>query len=572
MFRINKLNKSYIAKGGFITPALSNISLTLSDKGMCFILGKSGSGKSTFFNILTGIDTASDGKVSVAKTDITNFNQRLLDNYRNGMIGFVFQEFNLIEDMTVFENIILTNQLQNKKPDINLIYSLLEKVDLDKSFLNRKINQLSGGQRQRVGIVRALVKDPNIIFADEPTGNLDSESSSQVFDLLKDLSKEKLVIVVSHDNENAYKYADRIIEMKDGKIISDFIRKHNIKDKVQEENYLKVGQTLTKEMLNNLQKQRINQNDHFSNNFSPTDSNKIIQERHDFISFPSCLPLNFIFKNAWKSFKNKKFFLVLATIVTVFLTFIFVGCMCFYFLALKSNGFITHMKTIQRWETQTSDELNVKYNFEIPKELLLELKMKVISTGVLLLFDNIINKWVLFWIIFIPGITIWLYFHMSIKLQKGKIGILRSLGSNGINVGKILILEGFIFALIQTLFIFVLILYFASPLMFSSISIQPIQKEDINNHFINHIDELDDLICKAVKCQPEILLDKNESNYFVNFLRNLFLPFLIWHPILRVLYFILLNFSFVFFITICFISFIIYKWSTKKPIDILNNR
>ncbi|WP_284928134.1 ABC transporter ATP-binding protein/permease [Candidatus Phytoplasma sp. AldY-WA1] len=556
MFRINKLNKSYIAKGGFITPALSNISLTLPDKGMCFVLGKSGSGKSTFFNILTGIDTASDGQVSVAKTDITNFNQRLLDNYRNGMIGFVFQEFNLMEDMTVFENIILTNQLQNKKPDINLIYSLLEKVDLDKSFLNRKINQLSGGQRQRVGIVRALVKNPNIIFADEPTGNLDSESSSQVFDLLKDLSKEKLVIVVSHDNENAYKYADRIIEMKDGQIISDYIRKHNMKDKVQEENSLKVGQILTQEMLNNLSKKRINQNDHFQNNFLPTDQNKIIQESNDFISSPSRLSLNFIFKNALKSFKNKKFFLILTTIVTVFVTLIFSGT-CFSILAYKSSGIINHCRTISEWEIQSN---------------LFEILICSISKSVIFVFDELItNKFFLFFVTFIPGIMILLYFNMSAKLQKGKIGILRSLGSNGINVGKIFVVEGFIFALIQTFLIFVLTL-FLYPSTFSFCTMQPIVGKDINNHFADYKVQLDEFTNFTKEEIIKALLDKNNSNYFINFLRNIRYPFLIWNPILRVLYFILLNFSFIFFLTILFTSFIIYKWSTKKPIDILNNR
>ncbi|AYJ01231.1 lipoprotein ABC transporter ATP-binding protein [Candidatus Phytoplasma ziziphi] len=562
MFQINNLNKSYVTKDDFIAPALHNISLTLPDTGMCFIVGKSGSGKSTLFNILTGIDTASNGKISVAKTDITKFNQKLLDNYRNGMIGFVFQEFNLMDDMTVLENIILTVQLQNKKPDMNLIHSLLEKVDLDKSLLNRKINRLSGGQRQRVGIVRALVKNPNIIFADEPTGNLDSESASQVFDLLKDLSKEKLVIIVSHDNENSYKYADRIIELKDGQIISDLIRTNNTKNKVEEKIYLKKERILTQEMLNNLQ-QQINQKSQLKNNFSPTDPNQIIQERNDFISSPSRLPLKFIFKNALNSFKNKKFFLSLVTIVTIFATLIF-SVICFYFLAYKSNRISTHMEIISNWNTET------RYSNEFMELVYEASQMYLGITNVLT------NKFFLFYITFIPGIMILLYFNMSAKLQNRKIGILRSLGSNGINVGKIFVTEGFIFAIVQTFFIFVLTSFFlfyanGSSLLFGSIPIEKISIEDINSYFSDHVEDIRDFFTNPDKIsRGQTLLDKNNSNYVANCIRNIVYPFLIWHPILRVLYFILLNFSFIFFLTIIFTSFIIYKWSTKKPIDILN--
>ncbi|MCG7218633.1 ATP-binding cassette domain-containing protein, partial [Candidatus Liberibacter asiaticus] len=109
--------------------------------------------------------------------------------------------------------------------DVALINDLMNQVGLDVSFLNRRVNELSGGQKQRVAIVRALVKNPKMVFADEPTGNLDSETGTQVFDLLQNLSKEKLVVIVSHDSESAYKYAVRILECKDGKVISDMTRK-----------------------------------------------------------------------------------------------------------------------------------------------------------------------------------------------------------------------------------------------------------------------------------------------------------------------------------------------------------
>jgi putative ABC transport system ATP-binding protein len=242
----------------------------------------------------------------------------------------------------------------------------------------------------------------------------------------------------------------------------------------------------------------------------------------------------------------------------------------FYILAYKSSGFIDRCRTISEWKTSSN-----KFENEIDSNKFENL----VYTGsefVISIFDKLItSKLFLFFVTFPPGIMILLYFNMSAKLQKGKIGILRSLGSNGINVGKIFVVEGFIFALIQTFLIFVLTLFLYPPIfpsIFSSYTIQPIAYEDINNRFVNHMDSLDKFIQYTREERKAAFLDKNNSNYCINFMRNIFCPFLIWNPILRVLYFILLNFSFIFFLTIFFTSFIIYKWSTKKPIDILNNR
>ncbi|PWV43558.1 MAG: hypothetical protein DF280_01985 ['Brassica napus' phytoplasma] len=314
MFNVNHLSKNYVTKRGNMTMSLQDVSLKLPDKGMVFILGKSGSGKSTLLNVLTGIDVANGGVVEVCKVPITTFNQKYLDNYRNGMIGFIFQEFNLIEDMNVFENIVLALQLQNKKPDVALINDLMNQVGLDVSFLNRRVNELSGGQKQRVAIVRALVKNPKMVFADEPTGNLDSETGTQVFDLLQNLSKEKLVVIVSHDSESAYKYADRILECKDGEVISDMTRKKDTTKKSKDKKQVfKEGQVLTAEMIANLTKLTKNP---ALENFDKTDETKVLQQDTDFVSFPSCLPFSFVAKAALKSFKNKKFFLILSVLIT----------------------------------------------------------------------------------------------------------------------------------------------------------------------------------------------------------------------------------------------------------------
>lgn len=182
---------------------------------MTFILGKSGSGKSTLLNIIGGLDKYDSGDMSILGKSSKDFTQADFDSYRNTYIGFVFQEFNILEDYDVYENVILALQLQQKEIDKNKVNILLEKLEL-KDLKHRKVNELSGGQKQRVAIARALIKNPKVILADEPTGNLDSTTGKQVMDLLKEISKEKLVIIVSHDKESANTYGDRIIEIKDG--------------------------------------------------------------------------------------------------------------------------------------------------------------------------------------------------------------------------------------------------------------------------------------------------------------------------------------------------------------------
>lgn len=187
---------------------------------MTFVLGKSGSEKSTLLNILGGLDKYDSGDMIIYGKSSSTFTNADLDCYRNTYVGFVFQEFNLLEDYNVYENIILSLQLQEKDISEKELDELLEKLELN-NYKLRKVNELSGGQKQRVAIARALIKNPSIILADEPTGNLDSTTGTQVMELLKNISEDKLVIIVTHDEEYANKYGDRIIEIKDGKIIKD---------------------------------------------------------------------------------------------------------------------------------------------------------------------------------------------------------------------------------------------------------------------------------------------------------------------------------------------------------------
>lgn len=223
MINLIDLKKTYKPKKGAIVKALDGINLSIGNSGLVFILGKSGSGKSTLLNLLGGLDKYDSGDIVIKGRSTTEFSQSNFDSYRNTLVGFIFQEYNLMDEFSVGANIGLAIELQGRKASSDEINSILKEVDLE-GFGNRKTNELSGGQKQRVAIARALVKYPDVILADEPTGALDSNTSLQIFDILKRLSKSKLVLVVSHDREFAETYGDRVIELADGKVISDITK------------------------------------------------------------------------------------------------------------------------------------------------------------------------------------------------------------------------------------------------------------------------------------------------------------------------------------------------------------
>lgn len=233
MLEIKNLTKIYKSKKAEDVKALDNVSLTFNNTGLVFLLGKSGSGKSTLLNVLGGLDKFDSGEIIIDGRSSKNFKEKDFDSYRNTYLGFIFQEYNILQEFTVYKNIEFALELQGKKADKEAINNLLEQVDL-KGYGKRKPNELSGGQKQRIAIARALIKNPQIIMADEPTGALDSNTGKQVFDTLKKLSEEKLVIVVSHDREFAEFYADRIIELKDGKVISDTTKRKKEPTKLNE--------------------------------------------------------------------------------------------------------------------------------------------------------------------------------------------------------------------------------------------------------------------------------------------------------------------------------------------------
>ncbi|MGL4949398.1 MAG: ATP-binding cassette domain-containing protein [Anaeroplasmataceae bacterium] len=233
MIKTINLTRTYKTKQGTSVQALKNVNVEFQDKGLVFILGKSGSGKSTFLNVVGGLDKYDSGEIIIRGKSSAKFSQSDFDSYRNTYVGFIFQEYYILKEFSVGKNIQLAIELQNKKANKKEVKQLLDLVDLT-GFYRRKPNELSGGQKQRIAIARALVKNPHIIMADEPTGALDSATGKQVLDTLKKLSAEKLVLVVSHDREFAENYADRIIEFADGEIISDTTRESFESEKATE--------------------------------------------------------------------------------------------------------------------------------------------------------------------------------------------------------------------------------------------------------------------------------------------------------------------------------------------------
>ncbi|MCM1368161.1 MAG: ATP-binding cassette domain-containing protein [Roseburia sp.] len=222
MLRLNNVTKTY-GKGKNAFTALKGVSIDFPTEGLVIILGKSGSGKSTLLNIMGGLDRASSGEIIIDGRSTAEFAPKDYDFYRNTYVGMVFQEFNLIDEITLAENIAISLRLQTDSPELSRIDDALAAVGLA-NMGYRKPTELSGGQRQRVAIARALIKNPEIILADEPTGALDFATGEYIFDTLKKIARDKLVVVVTHDRELAYSYGDRIVEIVDGEIVSDKTR------------------------------------------------------------------------------------------------------------------------------------------------------------------------------------------------------------------------------------------------------------------------------------------------------------------------------------------------------------
>lgn len=366
MLETRNLKKVYKTKKGVSVTALNDVSIKFPEKGLVFLLGKSGSGKSTLLNLLGGLDKYDEGEIIIKGVSSKDFKQSHFDSYRNTYVGFIFQEYNVLEEFSVGANIALAIELQGKKATDEEINRILKQVDLE-GFGDRKPNELSGGQKQRVAIARALVKQPEIIMADEPTGALDSNTGRQVFETLKNLSKDKLVIVVSHDREFAEQFGDRIIELADGNVIDDVTRKVGYEKQGEELNNgisfendtmtIKSGYHLTEE-----DRERINQyidgigtdlkaviKKADRGSFQQTNEEDIVHKKGDFKLIKSKLPLKNAFKIGASGLKHKKIRLV----VTILLSFV-----AFSLFALADTfGNYNHIKTC----TNSIKDTNITY-------------------------------------------------------------------------------------------------------------------------------------------------------------------------------------------------------------------
>ena len=241
MLKLKNVSKFYYNKG-IIASGFTKINLELKMGEFIAITGESGSGKSTLLNVISGLDSYEEGEMYINGKETSHYTEKDFEEYRRKYIANIFQSFNLINSYTVYQNVELVLLLNGyKKKDVKKkILDIIDKVGLTK-FKNTKVSKLSGGQKQRVAIARAMVKDTPIIVADEPTGNLDTESAKEVIEILKKVAKNKLVVVVTHNLEQIEEYATRIIKMHDGRIIENTQVKE-VKDdiKVEESKYNKI--------------------------------------------------------------------------------------------------------------------------------------------------------------------------------------------------------------------------------------------------------------------------------------------------------------------------------------------
>ena len=305
MLRLKNIKKSY-KMGNNYQHALKGIDIDFRKNEFVAILGPSGSGKTTLLNVIGGLDRYDNGDLVINNQSTRKFKDKNWDAYRNNCVGFIFQSYNLIGHISILKNVEMSTTLSGypRKKRKEMAIKALERVGL-KDHINKKPNQLSGGQMQRVAIARALVNDPNIILADEPTGALDTKTSKQIMDLIKEVSKDKLVIMVTHNPELAKEYANRIIEFQDGEVVHD------------------------------------------SNPFNGEETNEEIKIKKTKMNFLNALGLSF---NNLRTKKGR-------TILTAFASSI--GIIGISLILSLSNGF---QKQIDKFERNTSDAMPIVIN------------------------------------------------------------------------------------------------------------------------------------------------------------------------------------------------------------------
>ena len=224
MIKLEKVNKYFNKNKKNEIHVIDNTSVSFDSTGLVCLLGPSGCGKTTLLNVIGGLDKVKNGKIYVNGKRVTKKSTYYVDKERNLNIGYIFQNYNLLENLSVFDNVAIALKMvgvKNKKEIEKRVNFVLETLKIYR-YRNRPAGMLSGGEKQRVAIARAIVKNPNILLCDEPTGNLDSQNTIEIMNIIKSISKNRLVILVTHENDIAKFYADRIIEVSDGKIVKDY--------------------------------------------------------------------------------------------------------------------------------------------------------------------------------------------------------------------------------------------------------------------------------------------------------------------------------------------------------------
>ena len=320
MFKIENLGKIYSSTKKIKTVALKDINLVLPNKGFVIVLGKSGSGKSTLLNLLSTLDNKTSGKIYFNNLDYDVLNSEEKTVLTNKEFGFAFQRDALIKEFTVYDNLRLVIDILGKDISLEELKKFLEEFDLHENYLKKYPSELSAGERARVALLRALIKKPKVLFTDEPTGNVDHRTALLVLNILEKYSKEMLIIMVTHNQDDAYKYADRLIFLQDGEVIKDLTKNRKTKNDFYIDKYGNLYLPYAKPLndtelflLNNKKPNaRIYQNnyDYYKRNLN----NAEIQ----YIDIKDIKTHN-LFKYASKLFFKRSFFVVLMSFIVAFL-------------------------------------------------------------------------------------------------------------------------------------------------------------------------------------------------------------------------------------------------------------
>lgn len=282
MVKLEKVNKYFNRRKNSQIHIINNTSLELENAGLVAILGNSGSGKTTLLNAIGGLDKVNSGKIYINGKKITRRRASTVDKIRGLNIGYIFQDYKLMEDMSVYDNVAISLKMigvKNKQEIQRRVNYVLEAVNMYR-YRNRHAGMLSGGEKQRVAIARAIVKNPSIVIADEPTGNLDSKNSLEIMNIIKALSKNRLVILVTHEVELANFYASRIIKIQDGKVVEDYKNepKESLEYRLDNKIYLRDFQNI--DVLN---KNNVNLNVYMDNDNKDTNIKLVIKDGNIYI-------------------------------------------------------------------------------------------------------------------------------------------------------------------------------------------------------------------------------------------------------------------------------------------------